>query len=148
MLLHTFRGFSLGSQNPSRLHNLTSIPSVLSDFGSYNFLLFSVSAWPHRTPPDCMILRAFLQFLPILKPLGAFAYFSWIQPGRPEPLPDCTILPASSNFERYWNQWILVLTFLGFSLTVQNMQNLSKIGPKTHPKHRRKKRRWVAGQSC
>ena len=32
-----------------------------------------------------------------------------------------------------------MLTFLGFSLTVQNMQNLSKIGPKTHPKHRRKK---------
>ena len=102
-------------------------------------LLFSVSAWPPRTPLDCMILPAFLQFRAILKPMGAFAYFSWIQPGRPEPLPDCTILPASSNFERYWNQWILVLTFLGFSLTVQNMQNLSKIGPKTHPKHRRKK---------
>ena len=99
--LLAFRSFSLTAQNPSRLHDLTSIPSISSDIEAKGCfcLLFVISAWPPRTRPDCTILPAFLQFLTILKPLGAFAYFSWFHPGRPEPLPDCTILRA---FLQFW----------------------------------------------
>ena len=64
VLLLTFRSFSLAAQNPSRLHDFTSIPSILSDIEANGCfcLLFAVSAWPPRTPPDCTILLAFLQF--------------------------------------------------------------------------------------
>ena len=57
VLLLTFLGFSLAAQNLSRLYDFTSIPSILSDIASNGCLLFAVSAWPPRTPPDCTIYQ-------------------------------------------------------------------------------------------
>ena len=68
--------------------------------------------------------RAFLQFLAILKPMGAFAYSSRFRPGRPEPLQTARFYQHSFNFERYCNQWVLLLTFRGFSLAAQNPSRL------------------------
>ena len=71
-----------------------------------------------------MILPAFLQFWAILKPMGAFAYFSQFQPGRPEPLQTARLYLYSFTFEGYWSQCVLLLTFLGFSLAAQNPSRL------------------------
>ena len=43
-------------------------------------------------------LIAFLQFCEILKPTGAFAYFSRFRPDRPEPHPEGIILLAFLQF--------------------------------------------------
>ena len=83
----TFRGFSLDTENPRRAHDFISIPSILWDFEANGWfcLLSTVSAQLPRTPPESVILHAFLQFYTILKPMDAFAYFSRFQTGRPEP---------------------------------------------------------------
>ena len=86
VLLLTFRGFSLAAQNPSRLHDFTSIPSILNDIEANGCfcLLFAVIAWPSRTHPDCMILLAYLQFLTVLGCSGCGAasvscHVKWVQ---------------------------------------------------------------------
>ena len=49
-------------------------------------LLFAVSVQLPRTPPECVILPAFLQFYLFLKPMNAFTYFPTFRLGswRPE----------------------------------------------------------------
>ena len=82
----TFLSFSLAAQNPPWTYN--SIPSILSDFEANPWfcLLFAVSIQLPRTPPECVILPAFLQFYLFLKPMKAFAYFPTFRLGswRPE----------------------------------------------------------------
>ena len=100
MLLLSFRRFGLATQNPSWMHNFISIPSILFDFETNGrfCLLFVVSSWPPRTPPEWIILPEFLQFYTILKPMDACAYCSRFQPGRPEPLEHMILL----TFLQFW----------------------------------------------
>ena len=112
MLLLSFRRFGLATQNPSWMHNFISIPSILFDFETNGrfCLLFVVSSWPPRTPPEWIILPEFLQFYTILKPMDACAYCSRFQPGRPEPprTHDFTDIPSIlNNFEANECVWVL-----------------------------------------
>ena len=79
-----FSQFQPGRPEPS----LNIYPSILSDFEANPWfcLLFAVSIQLPRTPPECVILPAFLQFYLFLKPTKAFAYFPTFRLGswRPE----------------------------------------------------------------
>ena len=84
-------------------------------------IFLHVLTWAPRThSPECIHFLAFLHFWPILKLLGAFAYFSWFQPGRPEHLQTARFYEHSFNFDWYWSQRVLLLTFRGFSVAAQN----------------------------
>ena len=58
----TLRGFSLAVQNPSKMHDFTSMPSTSCDFEADGCfcLLFEVAAWSPRTSPESTILAPFL----------------------------------------------------------------------------------------
>ena len=148
MLLLTFRSFSLTAQNPSKLYDFISIPSISSDIEANGCfcLLFAVIAWPSRTHPDCMILLAYLQFLTVLGCSGCGAasvscHVKWVQKStqhRPKINPKPSQNPskisikwhpgAGIDFSSFWGQiWIPFGTHFGSTSVLKHAQKTHQI---------------------
>ena len=52
--------------------------------------------------------------------MADFSQFSRFQPARPEPFQKAWFYQDSCNFKRFWSQWLILVSFRGFSLAAQN----------------------------
>ena len=67
-----------------------------------------------QNPRECIILRRFLRFYMILKPIADSHTFPGFRPGRPAPLQNAWFYLDSCDFTWFWSQSLFSHTFPGF----------------------------------